>query len=211
MSQAYFSLDIAAAAAVQQDLQDNEHFTVSPVKDLDLQVSDSRSVKVKINTYSNMIFKPGSKVVLTSGMAPHPCIPDGIYTVEADNRFSVRIVNMSAFPVNLAQNRPLQGTTVESLAYFEQPCLTSKEDLVHLAQHAPTVAAVKELAVQAAANYGIKLDTLVHDIDFSKIESDSELKSKLKESYKIAVSALEASGLLIPGQARKPSKPPLNK
>ena len=94
------------------------------------------------------------------------------------------------------------------MAYFEQPCLTSKEDLVHLAQHAPTVAAVKELAVQAAANYGIKLDTLVHDIDFSKIESDSEFKTKLKKCYKIAVSALEASGLPIPGQAKKPSKPP---
>ena len=158
-----------------------------------------------------MIFKPGSKVVLTSGMAQHPCIPDGLYNVEADNKLSVKLVNMSAFPVNLAQDRPIQGTTVESLANFEQLCLISKENLVHLAQHTPIVAAVWELAVQAAANYGIKLDTSVHDIDFSKIESDSELKSKLKESYKIAVSALEASGLPIPGQAKKPSKPPLNK
>ena len=107
---------IAAAAAFQEDVQDNEHFAISPVKDLDLQVSDTRTVKLNINTYNNMIFRPGSKVVLTSGMAPNPCIPDGIYTVEEDNKFSVTLVNMSAVPINLLQDRPIQGTTVESLA-----------------------------------------------------------------------------------------------
>ena len=40
------------------------------------------------------------------------------------------------------------------------------------------------------------------------IYTDGELKSKLKDSYKIAVSALEASGPPIPGQAKKPLKPP---
>ena len=199
---------IAAAAAVQQELQDNEHFTISPIKDIDLQVSDARKVKVKINTYDNLIFKAGSKVVLTSGMAPQPCIPDGIYTVEDDNKFSVNIVNMTAFPIDLMQDRPIQGTTVESLAHYDPPCLTSKEDLVHLAQHKPTVEAVKNWAASVATNYGIKLDTSVHDLDFTQIKTDSELKAKLKESYRVAVSALEASGLPIPGQAKKPTKPP---
>ena len=199
---------IAAAAAVQEDLQDNEHFTISPVKDLDLQVSDNRKVKVKINTYNDMIFKPGSKVVLTSGMAPNPCIADGVYTVEENNKFSVTLVNMSAFPIYLVEDRPIQGSTVESLAHYEQPCLTTKEDLVHLAQHDPTIAAVKQLAAHKAAHYGIKLDTSVHDFDQASIKNDSELKAKLKASYKVAVSALEASGLPIPGKAAKPTKPP---
>ena len=79
---------------------------------------------------------------------------------------------------------------------------------MHVAQHDPTIAAVKQLAAHKAAVYGIKLDTSVHDIDSSTIKSDSELKAKLKASYKVAVSALEASGLPIPGKAAKPTKPP---
>ena len=89
---------------------------------------------------------------------------------------------MSAFLVNLIQNRPIQGLTVESLVHLIEPSWTSKEALVQLCQYEPTVSAVRDLAVQMASNYGIKVDTSVHDLDFTQIKSDSELKTKLKES-----------------------------
>ena len=204
-----FSAGIAAAAAVEHRSDEHQqHFTCSPREDVDIPVCDQVTFRSRIDTFDNLIFKQGAKVVVNSGMSPDPCTVDGIYTVERDNVISLTFVNKSASHLFLKRDRPISGLTVEPLSAYDPPVRTDKEDLICLSHHDATVKEVKRVAAAFAAEMNVKLDTSCHNLDFTNRKTDGELRSKMRHSYRAALSALESSGLPIPGSSEKPSHPP---
>ena len=203
------SAGLAAASAIEHLSVDRQHyFTCSPKEDIDIPVCDQVTFRSRIDTFDNLIFKQGSKVVVNSGLSPDPCTVDGIYTVERDNMISLTFVNKSVTHMFLKKDRPINGLTVEPLSAYEPPVKTDKEDLICLTHHDVTVNEVKRVAAAFAAELNVTLDTTPHELDFTNRKTDGERRAKMRHSYRAALCALEQSGLPIPGSSEKPSLPP---
>ena len=200
---------LAASAAERQpggpekDLGDDS-FTASTVEDVDIPVNDQQWVKVQIDTPEGVGFKAGAKVLVSSGMLPSPITVDGIFYVDDKNRISLPMVNRSSCQVDLKRNRPVPGLVVESLAHYEGPTMLDKADLIFMAHQGPAVKAVRRFAEAKAARIGV---TLAKPTPLDP-KDEYDLRAKLRESYKAAVAALEASGLPIPGTTALPSDEP---
>ena len=54
-----------------------------------------------------MIHKPNTTFMLTSGFAPDPQIPEGLYFMDLDHSMRITIKNSSTGLLTLKQNRPM--------------------------------------------------------------------------------------------------------
>ena len=61
-------------------------FAVQPTEDVDILYRDQKTIHIQIITENHrMTYKPGTTIMLTSGFAPFPQIPEGLYTIEDNN------------------------------------------------------------------------------------------------------------------------------
>ena len=200
---------LAASAAEKQtgDLKEDlgkAAFTVSTIKDVDIPVNDQRFVKVQIDTPEGLGFKAGAKVIVSSGMLPSPITVDGIFYVDNANRISLPMVNMSTGHIDLKKDRPVPGIVVESMAPFGGPTMLDKADLIAMAHQDQATRAATQAAEAEAKRLGV---VLVKPVPLHP-KDEYDLRAKLKDSYKTAVAALEASGLPIPGTTALPKDEP---
>ena len=81
-------------------------FSVQPTEDVDILYTDQKTIRVQIITDNHtMIYKPGTTIMMTSGLAPFPQIPEGLYTIEEDNTIRLTIKNSSTGTLSLLQMR----------------------------------------------------------------------------------------------------------
>ena len=68
--------------------------------------------------------------MMTSGFAPFPQIPEGLYTIEEDNTIRLPIKNSSTGTLSLLQNRPIPGILAHDLEMgYHDPVEITKQTL----------------------------------------------------------------------------------
>ena len=91
-----------------------------------------------------MTYKPGTTIMLTSGFAPFPQIPEGLYTIEENNTIQITIKNSSTGTISLLQNRPIPGIVAHGLKLgYHDPVEINKNTLRALFLKDQTVEAAK--------------------------------------------------------------------
>ena len=127
-------------------------FSVQPTEDVDILYTDQKTIRVQIITNNHtMIYKPGTTIMMTSGFAPFPQIPEGLYTIEQDNTIRLTIKNSSTGTLSLQQNRPIPGIIAHDLEMgYHDPVEITKDTLRALF--------LKDQTVQAAKMAGIIKD-----------------------------------------------------
>ena len=86
----------AMASLVEHDLPERDPCTyaIQPLEYQEILHMDQKTFHVQMITDNpSLIFKPGATVMLTSGFAPHPQIPDGPYLVADSNTVQVTVKN----------------------------------------------------------------------------------------------------------------------
>lgn len=184
-------------------------FSVQPTEDVDILYTDQKTIRVQIITDNHtMIYKPGTTIMMTSGLAPFPQIPEGLYTIEEDNTIRLTIKNSSTGTLSLLQNRPIPGIVAHDLEMgYHDPVEITKDTLRALF--------LKDQTVQAAKMAGIlkKDDTIISGelaIDHPEyIEpTPEEYVSAVVQQFEHASSLLQATGLEPPGTKHKPRQHP---
>ena len=154
-----------------------------------------------------MLHKPNTTIMLTSGFAPSPQIPDGLYNVEHDHTIRVTIKNSSKGNMNLRQNRPIPGIVAHDLTmgYHESVEIT-KETLRALF--------LKDQTVKAAKLAGIMHEDSKENVELTEDHPDyrpptpKQYISLVKDQFEEACSLLRTSGLEAPGIKNKPKQQP---
>ena len=205
----------AFASVVANDIEDQDltsyntaAFSVQPTEDVELPYMDQKTIHVQIITSNHtMMYKPGTTIMLTSGFAPFPQIPDGLYTIEKDNTIRITIKNSSTGPFSLRQNRPIPGIIAHDLEMgYHDPVEITKDTLRALF--------LKEQTVEAAELAGVLKNTPNH---FSSLATDDpeyiqpspqEYISSVQKQFDHASSLLQATGLEPPGTKSKPRQQP---
>ena len=120
-------------------------FAVQPTEDVDILYTYQKTIHVQIITENHrMTYKPGTTIMLTSGFAPFPQIPEGLYTIEDNNTIQVTIKNSSTGTLTLLQNRPIPGIVAHDLELgYHDPVEIHKDTLRALFLKDQTVAAAK--------------------------------------------------------------------
>ena len=91
-------------------------FAVQPTEDVDILYMDQKTIHIQIIANNHtMMHKPGTTIMLTSGFAPHPQIPDGLYSIDHNNTIRITIKNSSTGSLPLRQNRPIPGIVAHDL------------------------------------------------------------------------------------------------
>ena len=194
-----------------EDLTDynNAVFSVQPTEDVDILYTDQKTIRVQIITNNHtMIYKPGTTMMMTSGLAPFPQIPEGLYTIENDNTIRLTIKNSSTGTLSLLQNRPIPGIVAHDLEMgYHEPVEITKDTLRAIF--------LKDQTVQAARMAGILKDndTIISNelaIDHPEyIEpTPEEYVSSVVQQFEHASSLLQATGLEPPGTKHKPRQHP---
>ena len=184
-------------------------FSVQPVENLDINYMDQRTIKVQIITDNhNMVYRPGTHILLTSGFAPFPQIPDGLYTIEDDNTIRITLKNSSTGSFPLRQNRPIPGIIAHDLnTGYHEPVEITKDTLRALF--------LKDQTVRAAQMAGLMKDDVPisesalakHDPQYNN-PTPQEYVSSITTQFEQASSLLQATGLEPPGVKRKPTMKP---
>ena len=82
--------------------------------------------------------------MMTSGLAPFPQIPEGLYTIEENNTIRLPIKNSSTGTLSLLQNRPIPGILAHDLEMgYHDPVEITKQTLRALFLKDQTVKAAK--------------------------------------------------------------------
>ena len=83
-------------------------FAVQPTQDVTIPFMDQKNIHVKImENHTSMVHKPNTTFRLTSGLAPDPQIPEGLYSMDHDHSIRITIKNSSTGLLILNQNRPI--------------------------------------------------------------------------------------------------------
>ena len=183
-------------------------FAVQPTEDVTIPHMDQKTIHVQIIANNHrMIHKPGTTIMLTSGIAPNPQIPDGLYNVEHDHTMRVTIKNSSTGNLYIRQNRPIPGIVAHDLAMgYHEPVEITKETLRALF--------LKDQTVKAAKLAGIMKDTnedateLTEDHPEYRPPTPEQYISSVQTKFEEACSLLQASGLEPPGSKTKPKQQP---
>merc|ERR1711997_493165 len=78
---------------------------------------DQKVVHIKIiENQASMTHKPNTTFMITSGFAPDPQIPEGLYSMEHDHSIRITIKNSSTNTLILRQNRPIPGIVAHDIA-----------------------------------------------------------------------------------------------
>ncbi len=204
-----------AFASVITNEKDNQNSTsdqcvyaVQPTEDTVINYMDQKTIRVQIITDNHtMIYKPGTTIMLTSGFAPFPQIPDGLYTIEDDNTIRVTMKNSSTGSFPLRQNRPIPGIVAHDLA-------TGYHEPVEITKNTLRTLFLKHQTVQAAKMAGlIKKETQEQICNLANVEeytepTPQEYISSVQKQFEQASSLLQASGLEPPGIKKKPTIKP---
>ena len=183
-------------------------FSVQPTQDIDILFIDQKTIHVQIISNNHtMIHKPGTTIMITSGFAPHPQVPDGLYSIEHDNTIRITIKNSSTGSLSLKQNRPIPGIVAHDLMEgYHEPVHNTKKVLRALF--------LKDQTVKAAKLAGIMQDTAeeVSNITIDHPEylqpTPEQYISSVQTQFEQASSLLQASGLEPPGTKSKPKQAP---
>ncbi len=206
----------AFASEVSNDLDnqdpaksDTATFSVQPTEDVDILYMDQKTIHVQIITDNpTMVYKPGTHIMLTSGFAPFPQIPDGLYAIEDDNTIRITIKNSSTGTFPLRQNRPIPGIIAHDLNMgYHEPVEIKKQTLRALFLKDQTVKAAT-MAGLIKDNLQEKPNTLAKDDPNYTQPSPLEYISSVQTQFEQASSLLQATGLEPPGSRRKPTQKP---
>ena len=111
-------------ATPYEDLTDTYQNTymLQPIEDKIIGHMDQITLHTKIITESPMLLKPGTTLMITSGLSPAPYVPDGLYTVKDNNLVQLTLRNTDVCPLTLLKNKPITGITVHLLdtEYYEE-------------------------------------------------------------------------------------------
>ena len=183
-------------------------FAVQPTEDIDIQFMDQKTIHVQIITNNHtMKHTPGTTIMLTSGFAPHPQIPDGLYSIEHDNTIRITIKNSSTGSFPLRQNRPIPGIVAHDLT-------EGYHDPVEITKNTLRALFLKDQTVKAAQLAGIMPDNEKQESDLTMNHPDyqqptpEEYVSSVQTQFDQASSLLQASGLDPPGTKSKPKQGP---
>ena len=169
---------------------------------------DQKTIHVQIIANNHtMSHKPNTTIMLTSGFAPNPQIPDGLYSVDQDHTIRVTIRNSSTGNLHIRQNRPIPGIVAHDLALgYHEPVEITKEILRALF--------LKDQTVKAAKLAGILPENTKDDIELTKDHPEyrpptpEQYISSVQTQFEEACSLLQASGLEPPGIKNKPKQQP---
>lgn len=106
-------------------------FAIQPTQDVEIPFMDQKTIHIQIISNNHtMLHKPNITIMLTSGFAPNPQIPVGLYSIEHDHTLRVTIKNSSTGTLYLRQNRPIPGIVAHDLAMgYHDPVEITKETL----------------------------------------------------------------------------------
>ena len=191
------------------DDKDTSIFAVQPTEDIDIQYMDQKIIHVQIVEDNHTIMhKPGTTVMLTSGCAPYPHIPDGLYSITDNNTIRVTIKNSSTGTLQLRQNRPIPGIVAHDLVSgYHEPVEITKETLRAMFLQEQTVQAAK-LAGLLPKHTSINASSLAIQQDDYIQPTPKEYISSVVTQFEQASSLLQASGLDPPGIKYKPRQMP---
>ena len=183
-------------------------FAVQPIQDAEIPFMDQKIIHVKIITNNHsMVHRPGTTIMLTSGFAPDPQIPEGLYSIDHDHRIKVAIKNSSTGTLSLRQNRPIQGIVAHDLAQgYHEPVEITRKTLRALF--------LKNHTLQASKLAGLKLQKPANSTHLANSHQDykqttpGEYISSVTTKFEEASSLLQASGLEPPGVKHKPKHAP---
>ena len=183
-------------------------FAVQPIEDVTIPHMDQKTIHIQIISNNHrMIHKPGTTIMLTSGIVPNPQVPDGLYNVEHDHTIRVTIKNSSTGNLYIRQNRPIPGIVAHDLAMgYHEPVEITKETLRALF--------LKDQTVKAAKLAGIMKDNNENDIELTEDHPEyrpptpEQYISSVQTKFEEACSLLQASGLEPPGSKTKPKQQP---
>ena len=183
-------------------------FAVQPTEDVTIPHMDQKTIHVQIIANNHtMSHKPNTTIMLTSGFAPNPQIPDGLYSVGQDHTIRVTIRNSSTGNLHIRQNRPIPGIVAHDLALgYHEPVEITKEILRALF--------LKDQTVKAAKLAGILPENTKDDIELTKDHPEyrpptpEQYISSVQTQFEEACSLLQASGLEPPGIKNKPKQQP---
>jgi hypothetical protein len=172
---------------------------------MDILYMDQKTIHVQIIANNHtMIHKPGTTIMLTSGFAPHPQIPDGLYLVDHNNTIRVTIKNSSTGSFPLRKNRPIPGIVAHDLTMgYHEPVEITKDTLRALF--------LKDQIVRAATvmpDIASSASTLSKDHPEYSQPTPEEYISSVQDQFEQASSLLQASGLDPPGTKSKPKQAP---
>ena len=184
-------------------------FSVQPTEDVDILYTDQKTIRIQIISNNHtMIYKPGTTIMMTSGFAPFPQIPEGLYTVEQDNTIRITIKNSSTGTLSLQQNRPIPEIVAHDLEMgYHDPVEITKDTLRALFLKNQTVQAAK-LAGILKDNETYTQNELAMDHPEYIEPTPNEYVSSVIQQFEHASSLLQATGLDPPGTRSKPKQQP---
>ena len=185
-------------------------FAVQPTEDVDILYTDQKTIHVQIITENHrMTYKPGTTIMLTSGFAPFPQIPEGLYTIEDNNTIRVTIKNSSTGTLSLLQNRPIPGIVAHDLELgYHNPVEIHKDTLRALFLKDQTVSAAKMAGLLKQDNNNEHNHHLASDEPEYMDPTPEEYISSVSQQFEEASSLLQATGLEPPGSRTKPRQQP---
>ena len=183
-------------------------FAVQPTEDVTIPFMDQKIIHVKImKNQTSMVHKPNTTFMLTSGMAPDPQIPEGLYSIDHEHSIRITIRNSSTGLLVLKQNRPIPGIVAHDLTQeYHEPVEITRETLRAMFLKDQTIKAAKLAGVlpqSTADSSGLAAD---HP-DYMDPTPEQYIASVMAQ-FEEASSLLQASGLEPPGVRRKPTQGP---
>ena len=205
----------AFASVIEQDIPldkieqyDLSAFAVQPTQDVEIPFMDQKTIHIKImENQKSMTHKPDTTFMITSGFAPDPQTPEGLYTMDHDHTIRITIKNSSTGTLFLRQNRPIPGIVAHDLAEdYHEPVEITRETLRALFLKDQTVKAAKLAGVMPlSANDSTNL--AVDHPEYIPPTPEQYISSVMTQ-FEEASSSLQASGFEPPGNRKKPTQAP---
>ena len=183
-------------------------FAVHPTQDVEIPFMDQKTIHIKImENQKSMIHKPDTTFMITSGFAPDPQIPEGLYSIDHDHSIRITIKNSSTGTLFLKQNRPIPGIVAHDLTEdYHEPVEITRETLRALFLKDQTVKAAKLAGVMPLSATDSSILAADHP-DYVQPTPEQYISSVMTQ-FEEASSSLQASGLEPPGIRKKPTQGP---
>ena len=145
--------------------------------------------------------------MITSGFAPDPQVPEGLYSMDHDHTIRITIKNSSTGTLFLKQNRPIPGIVAHDLAEgYHEPVEITRDTLRALFLKDQTVKAAKLAGVMPLS--ATDSTDLAADHPEYVPPTPEQYISSVMTQFKEASSSLQASGFEPPGSRKKPTQAP---
>ena len=183
-------------------------FSVQPTEDVEIPFMDQKTIHVTImENKKSMTHKPDTTFMVTSGFAPDPQIPEGLYSMNHDHSIRITIKNSSTGTLTLKQNRPIPGIVAHDISEgYDNPVEISRETLRALFLKDHTVKAAQLAGVLPMSTTSSQ-DLAEDHPEYNEPTPEAYISSVMTQ-FEEASSLLQASGFEPPGIKKKPSQPP---